>query len=202
MSTVPKPIFTIAEYVAHEERAATKSEFYRGELFAMVGGSIPHNTISGNVFAFLRNALRGSGCRPHNSDQRVRVVNSLITYPDVSITCGEIETDEEDPQAITNPVAIVEVLSSSTERYDRGKKFGLYRDLTSLQEYILISQNAALVEKFERNADNTWVLTVFEGLDASLEFNSVPARVPLAAIYEDVEFEPDDGGESEASKEI
>ncbi|MDA1014962.1 MAG: Uma2 family endonuclease [Planctomycetota bacterium] len=192
MSSLPKSNYTVQEFAAMEELADGKNEFYRGEVFAMSGGSPNHNTISLNIAIALRQKLRGSGCRPFHSDQRIRIpTNSLGTYPDVSVVCGPLETDAEDSLAITNPVAIFEVLSESTEGYDRGKKFDLYRDLESLTEYVLVSQYAALVERYRKSDDGSWVLSVFKGLDAVVELSSAPADLTLRNVYEDVEFKPE-----------
>ena len=193
MSAVPKPRYTFEEYLARERAAPGKSEYYRGEIFAMAGGSVRHNTISVNLVVSLRGRLRGSPCRPCNSDQRIHIpANGLSTYPDVSVVCGEIQTDTEDHDAIINPRVIFEVLSKSTERYDRGKKFDLYRQLDSLQEYILVAQDEPLVERFVRQDDGSWLLTVLKGGDAILEFQSLAAVLPLAEIYEDVTFGPEE----------
>lgn len=193
MSAVPRPLLTYQEYLARERSASSKSEFYRGQIFAMAGGSVRHNTISGNVFASLRSQLRGTTCRPFNSDQRIRIpANGLATYPDVAVVCGEFDVDAEDVDAITNPVVIFEVLSTTSESYDRGKKFDFYRQLESLREYILISQEEAQVERFVRQDDGSWNLTLFKGLESELKLQSL-GSLALAVIYEDVVFSSEDG---------
>ncbi len=179
-------LLTFHEYLTRERIASSKSEFYRGQIFAMAGGSVRHNKISGNVFANLRSQLRGTTCRPFNSDQRIHIgANGLATYPDVSLVCGELEVDAEDVDAITNPIVIFEVLSKTSESYDRGKKFDFYRQLDSLREYILISQEEAQVERFVRQDDGSWNLTLFKGLESELKLQSL-CSLPLAVIYEDV----------------
>ena len=191
MSAVPVTQYTLAEYLAREETAVYKSEFYRGQIFAMSGGSPEHNTVGGNVFAALRGRLRGSPCRPFNSDQRIRIpANGLTTYPDVAVVCGELQRDPLAPRAINNPSVIFEVLSDSTESYDRGKKFELYRQLESLREYLLVAQDEAHVERYVRQADDSWLLTVFKGLDAAVELTTLGCTLPLAEVYEDVTFPP------------
>ena len=193
MSAVPNPLLTYHEYLSRERGASAKSEFYRGQIFAMTGGSVRHNTISGNVFASLRGYLRGTPCRPFNSDQRIRIpANGLATYPDVSVVCGEFEVDSEDADAIINPVVIFEVLSKTSESYDRGKKFDFYRQLDSLREYVLISQEEAQVERFVRQDDGSWNLTLFKGLQSELKIQSL-CTLPLAVIFEDVVLGPEDG---------
>lgn len=192
MSAVPTPRFTLQEYAAREEIAEYKSEYYRGQIYAISGGTVRHNTISGNIFAALKKRLRDRGCRAFISDQRIRVPNDDFgTYPDVSVVCGHIETDEIDRNAITNPRLLVEVLSPSTESYNRGKKFDLYRDAESLREYILVSQDEPHVERFIKQGDGSWNLVVFKGLDATLELSSIACSISLAEIYEDVTFGPD-----------
>ena len=189
MSAIPESGVSYEQYLTSERTATYKSEFYRGELFAMVGGSPQHNSIGVNLVVALRNRLRGTGCRPFNSDQRIRIpANGMATYPDVSIVCGDLQLDDQDRDAITNPVVLFEVLSKSTERYDRGKKFDLYRPLESFKEYILVAQNEAHVERFLRQDDGSWVLNVIKGTDALLPLSSVNCELPLSEIYEDVEF--------------
>ena len=193
MSAVPESRFTLEEYLSRESVAQYKSEFYQGEIFAMTGGTPTHNLISVNIVSRLRASLRGSGCRPFSSDQRVRIpANGLSTYPDIAVVCGELELDDIDTDAITNPVAIFEVLSKSTERYDRGKKFDLYRELQSLQEYVLVSQTEAQVERFVRKDNGDWLLTVLKGPEAILKFTSFDVSLTLADIYEDIEFQPEE----------
>lgn len=193
MSAVLKPQVTFAEYLAREEIAQFKSEFYRGEIFAMSGGSPRHSQIGGNVYAGLRSQLRGAPCHPYNSDLRIRVpANGLTTYPDVSVVCGELQLDPEDRHAINNPSVIIEVLSKSTASYDRGKKFDLYRGLESLREYILIAQDEPYVERFVRQSDDAWLLTVLKGTAAILELPTLGCQLPLSEIYEDVAFIPEE----------
>jgi len=190
MSAVPEPRFTYQEYLAREELSEYKNEYYQGEIFAMTGGTPEHSTAGGNVFAELHARLRGGGCRPMNSDQRIRIpANGLATYPDISVFCETPQRDEIDNDAFNNPRVIIEVLSKSTERYDRGAKFARYRELDSLLEYVLISQTEPNVERFARRDDGTWVLTVLQGMDAVLRFESIEAELTLADIYRDVDFQ-------------
>jgi len=193
MSAVPEPRYTIEEYLARERVAPYKSEYYRGQIFAMAGGTPRHNTTGGNIFAGLRGRLRGTPCRPYNSDQRIGIpANGLSTYPDISVVCGELQLDPQDREAIVNPRVIFEVLSKSTESYDRGKKFDLYRQLESLREYILVAQDEPHVERFVRQEDGSWLLNVFKGLGAVLELPTLACALPLSEIYEDVTFGPED----------
>lgn len=193
MSAVLEPRYTIEEYLAREQVAPYKSEFYRGQIFAMSGGTPRHNKVSGNIFGTLWGRLRGSSCSPYNSDQRIRIPsNGLSTYPDVSVVCGELQLDAQDPDAVVNPRVIFEVLSKSTESYDRGKKFDLFRQLDSLREYILVTQDEPQVERFVRQDDGSWNLTVFKGLEALLELPALECELPLREIYEDIKFGPEE----------
>jgi Uma2 family endonuclease len=192
MSAVSQPRFTFEEYLTREEASTFKNEFYQGEIFAMAGATLEHTTIEGNIFSRLRSSLRGSSCRPHNGNQRIRIpTNGLTTYPDVSITCGEITLDPRDQRAINNPIVVFEVLSESTESYDRGEKFDLYRDLPLFREYILVAQDQPMVERFVLQEDGSWKLTVLKGMEAVLQLQSVDASLTFAEIYEDVSFKRD-----------
>jgi Uma2 family endonuclease len=183
---------TVAEYLARERNAPFKSEYYRGETFAMAGASRQHNGVKENLIGELYNQFKGSPCRTFSSDQRVKVeATGLFTYPDIVIVCGKAEYAAEDPDSLVNPVAIIEVLSPSTENYDRGAKFRQYQQVPSLKEYVLVSQEEPLVERFVRQTDNTWVLTVLTGLTGQLAFATIPARIPLADVFNGVEFPPE-----------
>jgi len=153
MSAVPQSRYSPQEYLALERVATHKSEYYRGEIFAMAGASILHNLIVGNLIACLHNALSGSGCRVYPRDLRVATPDGLYTYPDVTVMCGEHTFDDHGRDTLTNPQILIEVLSESTEAYDRGKKFELYRSLPSLRNYILVEQTSALVYCYHRQND-------------------------------------------------
>ncbi|MFM9963094.1 MAG: Uma2 family endonuclease [Planctomycetaceae bacterium] len=190
MSAVPKPRYTPEEYLAVERVSEIRHEFYRGELFEMVGASEAHNLIADNVTFALRERLRDKGCRAYSSDMRVQVsANGLYTYPDVVVACPPIEFEDETRDTLLNPQVIVEVLSKSTEKYDRGKKFDLYRELSSLKQYVLISQTEARVASFVRQADGaTWLMVPSSGLEGTLDFPTVECRLSLAEVYRDVDF--------------
>jgi Uma2 family endonuclease len=184
MSAIRKKVLSVAEYLAIEKRAEFKSEFFRGEMFAMAGASIPHNRIKDNTLIELGNRLKGGPCRTYSSDQRVLVeATGLYTYPDILVICGPETHDPDDQDTLTNPTAIIEVLSPSTERYVRGAKFRNYQQMPSLKEYILIAQDEAVCERFVRQADESWALVSFVGLEAQLKFTSIAAEIPLADIY-------------------
>jgi Uma2 family endonuclease len=150
---------TFAEYLALEAASGTRHEYLDGEIFDMAGGTIEHGALAANTIGELLGALRGRPCRVLTSDVRVRVLaTGLGTYPDVSVVCGAIEHDPEDANTVVNPTVIVEVLSDSTEAYDRGEKFAHYRRLPSLRDYLLVSQHGPQVELYRRNDDDTWTL--------------------------------------------
>ncbi|WP_425618828.1 Uma2 family endonuclease [Anatilimnocola sp. NA78] len=191
MSTAPNRQFTVEEYLAREERSELKHEYYRGEIFAMTGASFRHVQIHGNAYAALHTKLRGKPCQPLGSDMRLSVnAAGLFTYPDISVVCGEPKFDPRNANTITNPTLLIEILSPSTERYDRTTKFGFYRKIPSLQEYVLISQHEALIEKFTRDVNDEWKFTDAVGLEATLNFHSIACELTLAEIYDGVELDP------------
>ncbi|MGE3405508.1 MAG: Uma2 family endonuclease [Pirellulales bacterium] len=189
MSVAEKPLLTPQEYLAIERQADFRSEFYRGEMFAMSGASLAHNLINANLARKVGNALEEGPCLLMASDMRVRVgQTSLYTYPDMVVVCDDPRYEDDELDTLANPNVIVEVLSGSTEKYDRGAKFALYRQLPSLKEYVLIAQDQPLVERYIRQPDESWVLTAVSGLDQSFSFGTLPATVPLAEIYRNVKF--------------
>ncbi len=189
MSTVPQPWISPEEYLARERVAQLRSEYYGGEIFAMAGGSPRHSLIGANTIAALNMALRGRPCAVYTNDLRIRVsATGLYTYPDASVICGKLEFDDEHRDTVLNPTLLVEVLSESTEAYDRGKKFRHYQRLPTLKDYVLISQEIPRVERFARNADGTWTLTAVEGLDQSIELPSIGVTLQLAEVYQRVDF--------------
>lgn len=191
MSAVPLPFVSQAEYLERERSAPTKSEYYRGEIFLMAGGSPEHNLIAGNLVTALNNALADRPCMVFPSDQRYACPTGLITYPDVSVICGEREYFDDRQDTLLNPLVIVEVLSTSTEGYDRGKKFEHYRTIASLQEYILVAQDSATLEKFTRDrATGNWILSEQHGLDAVLTIDALTCPLALKDVYRKVEFHP------------
>ena len=187
MTAAEKQQLSEAEYLARERLADTKHEYVNGVAVAMAGGSPRHNVIATNIAGELRARLRGQPCRPTNSDQRVHVPHTrLYTYPDVTVICGQPETHPEDRNTLCNPRVIFEVLSASTEAYDRGAKFRHYRRSESLAEYVLVSQHERLVEHFRRGDDGHWVLTEYrETGDVALP--ALGCSLPLDEIYLDAE---------------
>ena len=194
MSTVPKSVMSEAEYLAFERQSRDKHEFYLGEIFAMSGASRKHNLISGNLFGELRERLKDRRCEAYVGDMRVRVKpNGLYTYPDVVVVCGEPEFLDSDVDTLLNPTLLIEVLSDSTEKNDRGTKFKQYRQIPSLREYILVSQDEPLIEHFTRRGDTYWELTETAGLDSQLVLSSLGCQIPLAEVYSKVDFSPKEG---------
>lgn len=185
--------YTVSEYLRLEDAAAEKHEYRDGEIIGMAGGTYYHGVITVNVQGEIRSGLKGRPCRVSNGDVRVRIPRTpLFTYPDASVVCGAPEFDPSDPSngTITNPRLIVEVLSPSTEAYDRGEKFRRYRELESLCEYVLIRQDVAEVEVFYRQDDGTWLFAAAAGLDARLRLRSIDVELSLAEVYAQVEFPP------------
>lgn len=178
--------YTPAEYLAYEREAETKHEYIAGQILAMSGGSRAHARISMNLAQALGPLLRDRPCATYGSDLRVKVpARGMYTYPDVSVVCGEEQFDDAQADTLLNPTLIVEVLSRSTEAYDRGVKFEYYRTIPSLQEYLLISQDRILVEHFARAGD-TWVLTTISDLNAVVRLPAIGCTLALAEIYRKV----------------
>jgi Uma2 family endonuclease len=181
--------FTFREYLEIEDASDQKHEFYRGEIFAMSGAKVAHNIISTNILATLLYKLKGSPCRPFNSDQRIHIPqNTLFTYPYISVICGEVITLENDEWNVLNPTVIIEVLSPSTRNYDRGEKFKLYRDIPTLREYILADSETVHIELFRLNDRLHWELEEYNNLTDSLSLKSIHAELLLKEIYDGTSF--------------
>jgi len=185
-----KQMISIEAYLEMENTALEKHEYYRGEVFAMSGAKVPHNVIAGNVFVSLSNKLRGKKCKPYNSDQRIHIPpNTLFTYPDISIVCGEVITLNGDEYNVLNPSVIIEVLSTSTKNYDRGEKFKLYRDIATLKEYILVDSESVHIEVFRLNESDHWELEEYDEIAGSLSINAISEIILIADIYEGVKMQ-------------
>jgi Uma2 family endonuclease len=169
-----------------ERRSETRSEYLDGEIFAMTGASERHNLLAGNLYTAFRAQLRPRGCRVYVSDMRVKVsATGLYTYPDVTVVCGTPQFESTEVDTLLNPQVIVEVLSRSTEDYDRGTKFLHYRTLPSLTEYLLVAQDRVHVEHHLRQSEG-WLLTETDRLENVVELPSVGARLDVAEIYDGV----------------
>lgn len=189
MSAVPKRKLTETEYLAIERAAEFKSEFYNGEMFAMAGASREHNRIKENLIVELGSRFKGGPCQTYSSDQRLKVKKTgLYTYPDIVIVCGKGEYAENDRDTLLNPTVVIEVLSPTTEQYDRVTKLRQYKQLASLKEYVLVSQKEPAVDSFVRKPDGKWEWVDVQGLAGELVFQSVPARIPLTDVYAGIEF--------------
>lgn len=177
--------YSIEEYLEMEQSSQEKHEYYQGEVFGMSGPKVPHGIISGNTFLALGNQLKGKRCRPFNGEQRIHIEqNTLFTYPDIFVVCGEIETRNNDDWNIVNPTVIIEILSPSTRDYDRGQKFKLYRDIPSLKEYILIDSEFINVEVFFLNDEGHWELREYKTIEDSFDLKSIQVQLDLNEIYE------------------
>jgi Uma2 family endonuclease len=183
MSVQPKGRYTVDEYLKLESSTREKHEFFRGEIFAMEGASEAHDLIVLNVGADLRQRLKSQPCRVYPSDLRVKIDPSgLYTYPDVVVVCGQPRF-EQPGETLLNPTLLVEVLSESSEAYDRGKKSEQYRTLTSLTDYLLIAQDRVLVEHYSRQPEDRWLLHAASRLEDSIAIASLGCTLPLAEVY-------------------
>jgi Uma2 family endonuclease len=189
-SAALKERYTPAQYLAWERDAEFKHEYYDGYITAMSGGSPDHNRIAGNIFRKLGNQLEDRECEAFMSDLRLCVSSTgPYTYPDVMAVCGEpLYQKIEGVESLLNPTIIVEVLSPTTESYDRGAKFGHYRRLESLKEYVLVSQDKVSVERYTRQGDD-WLLSEFNGLADTLQLRSIDCAISLREIYARVKFD-------------
>jgi len=190
---IPKTIkrFTAQEYYALEREASYKSDYYKSEIFAMAGGTAEHSKICVNIGGELRTRLKGKPCDTFESNLRLKIkATGLRTYPDVSVYCGPLERAEDDPyrETYTNPTVLFEVLSKSTEGYDRGLKSQNYRRIETLRAYALVSQTNPYVEIYERQPDNRWLLREVTGLESVLTISSIGVDLPLSEIYARVVF--------------
>ena len=185
MSTQPKTFLTPEQYLAIEREAEYKSEYFQGEMFAMAGAGEAHNVLVGNLVAGLHQQFRSRPCRVYSNDMRVRVsATGLYTYPDVVAACGERRFLDERRDTLLNPSLLVEVLSPSTEAYDRGRKFEHYRSIESLREYLLVASDRVHAELYTRQPDGRWLLTSADRLEDSLDLESVGCRLALLDLYE------------------
>ena len=180
-----KKFYSIAEYLQMENEAVEKHEYYKGEIFAMGGAGARHNIISINIIGSLYNTLKGKSCQPFGSDMRIHIPeNTLFTYPDISVICGDIINAGEDENSATNATVIFEILSPSTRNNDRGVKFMLYRAIPTLKEYILVEAESIHVEQFAINKEGLWQLKEFSGQDDQLSIDALNVNLLLKDIYD------------------
>jgi Uma2 family endonuclease len=177
------------EYLARERTSTSKHEYVNGEIIAMAGASPEHNLVAGNITAALGQRLRDRPSLVLPSDQRVHVrATKMRAYPDVVVVCGPPEIDAKDGMSVLNPLVLFEVLSESTEAYDRGAKFAHYQRLLTLQEYVLVSVEERRVEHYRRLEGGQWLLTVWASMDGALKLPALDAEVPLTEIFAKLEL--------------
>lgn len=195
---IPKPLYTIDEYLAFERKSEERHIYFDGELFAMAGESDEHGDISVNLVVSLGSQLKGKPCRVRTKDTKVRSgptplpgqsTRGLFSYPDIVVVCDDPEYHDAHTDIILNPTAIVEVLSPSTEAFDRGSKFTRYQTCNpTLRDYLLVSQDQPQIEQFTRQPDGTWSYQLYVGLDASVAIPSIGCVLKLSEVYDRVVF--------------
>jgi Uma2 family endonuclease len=183
MASLSATPFTEEQYLEIERRAETKSEFHDGQMFAMAGGSPNHSLLAARIGALLDRQVPPE-CRIFNADLRIKVVSAgLYTYADCSVVCGELQFSGDQRDGVLNPLLIVEVLSPSTEGYDRGKKFELYRTIESFREYLIVHQDRRHVEHYSKQEDGSWLLREHSGMEGSVVVARLSVRISLADLY-------------------
>jgi Uma2 family endonuclease len=184
MTSQPKDLLTPDEYLAIERKAEFKSEYYAGEVFAMAGASRQHNLIVSSIIRLLGNQLLDRECNVYPSDMRVKIVKTgKYTYPDVAVVCGTEQFEDQYRDTLLNPAVIVEVLSETTEAYDRGKKFENYQYIESLREYILVAQEPYRIERYIRHDDKTWTYSEFHEAEERVELSTISCELNLKDVY-------------------
>ena len=184
-----KKIYSPHEYLELEKDSREKHEYYKGEIFAMAGAGPIHNIIFKNTFGQLFIAFKSNACQPYGSDLRLHIpTNSLYTYPDISIICGEIITTDEDVDSATQPIIIFEILSPSTKNYDRGEKFMLYRAISTLKQYILIDSESVHIEQFSINDKGLWELKEYNNPDDVIMLCIPNINLSMSDIYAGIIF--------------
>lgn len=175
---------TMSEYLAFEAGADIRHEFHQGEIFAMAGGTKNHGKIGSNIITELTLIERKKGCTTYNGDVKVRIeASDRFVYPEASVVCGTVETSIHDENSLTNPILIAEVLSDTTEAYDRGAKFRLYQQLPSFKEYLLIDQHRPVVTIYYRRDEKIWEMREVIGLDHTIYLQSLEAEITMADLY-------------------
>jgi Uma2 family endonuclease len=190
MSQQIKSYVSPEEYLRLERQSEYKSEYVNGEVFAMTGASHKHNLVAGNIFGELRQQLKGRQCEAYVGDMRVKVTaTGLYTYPDVVVVCGEPKFEDEYVDTLLNPTLLVEVLSQSTERYDRIAKSSYYRTLDSLAEHLLVAQDEVRLEQYVKQANGQWLLFECSSIDAAIELESIGCTLALRDVYDKVSLD-------------
>lgn len=193
---------SVEEYLEFERNSAERHQFIDGEIFAMAGESIKHSTVNTNLIGEIHNQLKGKNCRAFSPNMKVQSghyfkqkknAKGLFSYPDLTVICGEPIFLDENSDVLINPKVIFEVLSPATENFDRGEKFSRYRVWNeTLTDYVLIWQDIPVIEHFQRQSDNRWLLTIIEGIESVLEIDSIEVSIKLSDIFDRIEFEQDD----------
>jgi Uma2 family endonuclease len=193
MSSLPKIRLTSADYLEMDRQSQLRHQFLGGEIFTMTGASRRHNLISVNLATLLNTQLRDRDCEVYASDMRVKVSpQGDYTYPDLVVVCGSPSFEDSFNDTLLNPVLIVEILSKSTEAYDRGLKFELYRGLETLREFVLIAQDRCHLEHYHRQVDDRWLLTEISELKGCLHLESIDVELVLEQIYFKVSLDETD----------
>jgi Uma2 family endonuclease len=178
--------YTTEEYLALDRASPVKSEFHDGHIYAMVGASRAHNLVSVNITRELSLQLKGRPCETYANDMRVKGAGAnAYHYPDIAVVCGKPQLEDAQGDTLLNPTVLIEILSASTEAYDRGDKFAGYRKLASLREYLLVAQHSPRIERYERRGE-TWILTEVEGLESSIAIESIGCTLALFEVYDKV----------------
>ncbi len=178
--------YTAEEYLTRERNASYKSEFHDGQIYAMTGASRKHNLVSGNIYRELSTQLKRRSCEAYINDMRVKAAEAHnYHYPDIAVVCGTPQFEDAQLDTLLNPTVLIEVLSPSTEAYDRGGKFAHYRKITTLREYLLVVQDQPSIERYLRQGD-VWILTEAAGLDASVPLESIDCVLSLREVYDKV----------------
>ncbi len=185
---------TPEEYLAFEEQSSDRHEYYGGRVVALAGGNQAHSIICSHLNGLLHSHLRKRPCVIYTSDMKIRADRPrTYMYPDLTVVCGESQFEDATRRVLLNPVIMIKVLSESTEQYDRGKKFQFYRSIATVQEYVLVAQDAKHIDHYRRQSEHLWVLTSINGDDGMLELVTIECRLHLAEIYEKVPFDIENG---------
>jgi Uma2 family endonuclease len=191
VQSAQKNLSSAAEYLEMERRSPRKHEFLAGEVFAMAGGSQMHSLLATNLTRELGNRLKNGPCRVYNSDMRLKVeATEYYAYPDAQVACAERRFEGEKQDVLLNPKIIVEVFSDSTAGVDHSQKFWHYRHIESFQEYLLVSQDAWLIEHYVRQPNGGWLMDIAEGKDGILRLPTIQAEIPLTEIYSETDLPP------------
>lgn len=189
MTLQTQPRYTFEDYLAAERQAEVRHEYVDGQVFGMVGASENHNIIVANLTALLVTQMKGRPCRVYANDMKVRIdMEDACKYPDITALCGDREFFDERRDVLLNPSLVIEVLSESTEAYDRGEKFALYRRLPGLREYVLVSQERCRLELYVKQADSGWLLKEYNEDDDKVALASIDCALVLRDVYDKVEL--------------